>query len=282
MGIDWVKSTVHKSAAPSVKITLPEIKWPELSKPTIGGETKLPDGQLPIKLDILPWPFAPSESPLNLILEPIRDWFRPTLDLVTHFNWSNWTELLGIAPSTPNQTPTNNRTDSGGSSWTDLLGGLWSHVSTTNSGSSQPDPTIHTPSTPNPTIPPPIAESSRLQIGIDAINAGVPGTYGWCAKWVTDSLRKSGASKQIMDILMAGSARGQYDNAVAAGLIHEELPPPPGAIVFFPDVIYQGINYGHVGIMGNDGKYYGTIPGDKIGGRNIPSNQGKVAWMYPS
>ena len=67
--IDWVKSTVHKSAAPSVKITLPEIKWPELSKPITDGEVKLPNTHLPI----LPWPFDHSHPPTHLILEPLHE-----------------------------------------------------------------------------------------------------------------------------------------------------------------------------------------------------------------
>ncbi|MFN8608636.1 MAG: CHAP domain-containing protein [Vulcanimicrobiota bacterium] len=101
--------------------------------------------------------------------------------------------------------------------------------------------------------------------------------YMSCLGWTNQAFRSEG---KVIPELQAADAKSAFRQAEANGKIHYGSPPP-GAIVFYPEMS----QWGHVGIVNEDGTTYrGTVPRSEsrttLGDRPIP-NADRVAWMLP-
>ena len=103
-----------------------------------------------------------------------------------------------------------------------------------------------------------------------AARNGSTAYQGYCEKAAENSYDKD---------LIWGSAKIDWNDAVARGVAHKgDLNPPKGALVFWD----LAAPYGHVGVARGDGYFWATSVNGKIGLAKLPYFSSYLGWAWPN
>jgi hypothetical protein len=103
-----------------------------------------------------------------------------------------------------------------------------------------------------------------------AARSGSTAYQGLCEKAAENSFGKD---------LIWGSAKEDWNDAVARGVAHRgDLNPPKGALVFWD----LAAPYGHVGVARGDGYFWATSVNGAIGLAKLPYYTNYLGWAWPN
>jgi uncharacterized protein YraI len=103
-----------------------------------------------------------------------------------------------------------------------------------------------------------------------AARSGSTAYQGLCEKAAENSFGKD---------LIWGSAKEDWNDAVARGVAHAgDLNPPKGALVFWD----LAAPYGHVGVARGDGYFWATSVNGAIGLAKLPYYTNYLGWAWPN